>query len=41
MSAWDMFAPEQWAIIFGVLLIAVVFMVADWINNEPWGGFYL
>lgn len=41
MSAWDAFTPDQWAIIFAVLLIAVAFIVVDLINDEPWGGFWL
>jgi hypothetical protein len=41
MSAWDAFTPDQWAIIFVVLLLALAFIVADLINNEPWGGFHL
>jgi hypothetical protein len=38
---WDMLSPAQWVIVFGVLLIAVIFMAVDLINNEPWGGFRL
>lgn len=36
---WDNFTPAQWAILFGILLIAVALIFADLINDEPWGGF--
>jgi hypothetical protein len=39
MSVWDTLSPAQWAILFGLLLIAVVLIAADLINDEPWDGF--
>lgn len=39
--SWDMLAPEQWAVLFGVILIAVILAAVDMINDEPWGGFRL